>query len=220
MASRTKLTDTATLGLYSTALENVGTQPQIAAVMAELGFDSAAIARGQTLLDETKAIYYANMTEKHQTSVAYAGYSDKKRQLGDIFKIHREKAKIVFRKDLLVANRLAISGSMPRTYIKWIEVVKKFYSVASTDIEIQNKLSRLKISVDDLNTTRSLITDLETAKIKYIREKGESQNATQVKNAAFYKIDDWMSEFYAVAKIGLKDNPQLLETLGKTVKRQ
>jgi hypothetical protein len=27
--------------------------------------------------------------------------------------------------------------------------------------------------------------------------------------------DDWMSEFYAVAKIGLEDNPQLLEALGK-----
>jgi len=39
-----------------------------------------------------------------------------------------------------------------------------------------------------------------------------------VKDAAFAKIDDWMSEFYAEAKIGLEDNPQLLEALGKTVK--
>ncbi|WP_339926235.1 hypothetical protein [uncultured Cyclobacterium sp.] len=51
----------------------------------------------------------------------------------------------------------------------------------------ENKLSRLKISADDLT-------------------------------AAFAKIDDWMSEFYAVAKIGLDENPQLLEALGKMVR--
>ncbi len=39
-----------------------------------------------------------------------------------------------------------------------------------------------------------------------------------MKDAAFAKIDDWMSEFYAEAKIELEDNPQLLEALGKTVK--
>jgi hypothetical protein len=36
--------------------------------------------------------------------------------------------------------------------------------------------------------------------------------------AIFYKLDDWMSEFYAVPRIGLEDNPQLLESLGKVVK--
>jgi hypothetical protein len=38
------------------------------------------------------------------------------------------------------------------------------------------------------------------------------------KDTAFAKLDDWMSEFYAVPRIGLEDNPQLLESLGKVVK--
>lgn len=36
MASRTKLTDTATLELYRVALENAETQPEISAIMADL----------------------------------------------------------------------------------------------------------------------------------------------------------------------------------------
>jgi hypothetical protein len=52
----------------------------------------------------------------------------------------------------------------------------------------------------------------------YLREKGESQDSTKAKDAAFAKLDDWMSEFYAVAKIALEDNPQLLESLGKFVR--
>ncbi len=61
-------------------------------------------------------------------------------------------------------------------------------------------------------------TDLEAARAAYIKEKGESQNATGIKDAAFSKMNDWMSEFYAVARIGLQARPQLMEALGKSVR--
>ena len=62
-----------------------------------------------------------------------------------------------------------------------------------------------------------MITELESARAEYLKEVGESQDATKAKNAAFAKMDDWMSEFYAVARIGLEENPQLIEALGKIV---
>lgn len=52
----------------------------------------------------------------------------------------------------------------------------------------------------------------------YIREKGESQQATQDKNKAFDAVTKWVSEFYAVAKIALEDQPQLLESVAKLVR--
>ena len=70
----------------------------------------------------------------------------------------------------------------------------------------------------DWIVANTMISDLEAARSEYLKEKGESQDSTKAKDAAFAKIDDWMSGFYAVAKIGLEDNPQLLEALGKTVK--
>jgi chromosome segregation ATPase len=218
MASRTKLTDTQTLELYRVALENAELQPEIATIMAELGYDSAKIAEGKALLTETRSAYDANKTEDDETSAAYADFSGKKEQLEVTFNIHRKKAKVVFRNDALTADKLAITGVMPRTYIKWLEAAKKFYSVASSDIEIQNKLARLKITIADLTAANTLISDLETARAFYLKEKGESQDATKTKDEAFALIDDWMSEFYAVAKIGLEDSPQLMEALGKTIR--
>ena len=218
MASRTKLTDASTLELYRVALENAETQSEIAAIMAELGYDSTVIGEGKTLLAETRTAYDANKTEDDETSAAYADFSSKKEQLEDTFNIHRKKAKVVFRNDSLTADKLAISGAMPRSYMKWLEAARKFYSVASTDTAIQGKLARLKISADDLTAANTLITGLEATRAEYLKEKGESQDSTKIKDAAFAKIDDWMSEFYAVAKIGLEDNPQLLEALGKTVR--
>jgi hypothetical protein len=102
--------------------------------------------------------------------------------------------------------------------VKWLETAKKFYTVASTDTDLQSKLARLKITPDELTAASTLISNLEAARGEYLREKGESQDATKAKDAAFTKIDDWMSEFYAVARIGLEDSPQLLEALGKVVR--
>jgi GTP1/Obg family GTP-binding protein len=129
-----------------------------------------------------------------------------------------QKAKVVFRNDSLTLDKLAVSGSLPKAYVKWLETVKKFYSEATSDHLIQEKLSRLKVTLDNLNAADAMVGQLENARAEYLREKGESQDATKAKDAAFVKMDDWMSEFYAVAKIALEDNPQLLESLGKLVR--
>jgi hypothetical protein len=218
MASRTKLTDAETLEQYRIALDNAESQAEIAAIMAELGFDSAVIGEGKAILTETHSAYDLNKTEDDETLAAYADFSSKKEQLEDTFTLHRKKTKVVFRNDSLTADKLAITGSMPRTYIKWLEAATKFYSVASSDSAIQGKLARLKISTEDLTAANKMISDLKAARAEYLKEKGESQDATKAKDTAFAKIDDWMSEFYAVARIGLEDNQQPLEALGKIVR--
>jgi hypothetical protein len=113
---------------------------------------------------------------------------------------------------------LEISGSLPVAYVKWLETVRKFYNISVSNPDIQTSLSRLKITGDDLNAAQALIPEVEAARAAYLKEKGESQDATTIKDTAFVKLDDWMSEFYAVAKIAMEDNPQLLEALGKVVK--
>ncbi len=218
MASSKKLTQAETLELYRVALHNAENQPEIATIMAELGYDSATVKEGKDLLEETRKAYDFNKTEDDETSAAFADFTTKKEQLEETFTLHRKKAKVVFRNDPLTAEKLAITGTLSRTYIKWIEAAKKFYSEAATDTAIQGKLARLKITAKDLKAAHAHITDIETARAEYLREKGESQEATKAKDAAFVKMDDWMSEFYAVAKIGLEDRPQLLEALGKTVR--
>ncbi|MGD1837583.1 MAG: hypothetical protein ACPKPY_05945 [Nitrososphaeraceae archaeon] len=218
MATKPKHSEVETLEQYRIALENAENQSEIAMMMTDLGFDSTVIAEGKSLLIKTRSAYDFNKTEDDETSAAYADFSGKKEQLENTFSMHRKKAKVIFRKDELTADKLAVSGTMPRTYIKWLEAAKKFYSVATTDTVIQTKLARLKITVDDLTAAKALIVELENARAEYLKEKGESQDATKAKDAAFARMDDWMSEFYAVAKIGLEDHPQLLEALGKTIK--
>jgi len=218
MATRPKISEAKTLEQYRVTFENTESQPQIAATMAEYGYDSSKVAEGKALYETTRLAFDSNQTETDEASAAYAVFETKKDQLDNTYSAHRKKAKVVFRDDSVSADKLEVSGTMPVAYVKWLETVRKFYNTSIADTEIQTKLSRLKISIDDLNTAKALIPEVETLRAKYLKEKGESQDATTVKDTAFAKLDDWMSEFYAVAKIAMEDNPQLLEALGLVVK--
>ncbi len=212
------LTEVQLIEKYRISLENVETQPVIAKAMEELGFDTAEIAKGKLLLGETASIYNLNKQEFDEKSAAYSNYIAQRKVVSDIYGLHRKKAKVVFRNDLEILKQLELEKALSQGYAKWLEGVKKFYSEIINDETLQTKLLRLKVTKEDLNNAGKEILKLDKARAEYIREKGESQEATQDKNAAFDKMEDWMYEFYAVAKIALEDNAQLLESLGVLVR--
>ena len=218
MATKRTLSEAEVLEQYRVSFENVEKQSEIATIMAEFGYDETLLTEGKTLLTKTRAAFDFNKKEDDETSEAYKNFTTLKDNLATTYTLHRKKAKVIFRKESTTLNKLSLSGSLPTAYIKWLETVKKFYAVASADSDIQSKLVRLKITTEELNGTIEQISNLELARAEYLREKGESQDATKQKDKAFGEIDDWMSEFYAVAKIALEDNPQLLESLGKFVR--
>lgn len=107
---------------------------------------------------------------------------------------------------------------MPRSYIRMLEAARTFYSVSLDDPEIQSRLARVKITPEQLREVAPLLAEVEAARAVYFKELGEAQHATKLKDEAFAEIDDWMKEFYAIAKIALEDSPQLLESLGRLVR--
>lgn len=218
MGTHSKNSELQTLEQYRVTFENAASQEQISTTLAEYGYDSAAMATGKALYDATRQAYDSNTKETDESTAAYAVFESKKQELVNIYSSHRKKAKVVFRKDTVTADRLAITGSLPQAYVKWLETVKKFYTISIESAKIQTALSRMKITLDDLNTANAIIPEVEATRSSYLKEKGESQDATKAKDSAFSELDDWMSEFYAVAKIALEDNPQLLEALGLVIK--
>jgi len=218
MTKRASRAESAILERYRVALENVEAQSEIATIMAEFGYDSAMIEEGKQLFTKTREAYDLNVKEDDETSQAYSDFAEKRELLDETYTLHRKKAKVVFRKNLEIMKRLELDDAIPRTYVKWMETVKKFYAEILADTTLQEKIARLKVTVEDLNAANTLVNELEAARSEYLREKGESQDATTEKDTVFSELDDWMSEFYAVARIALEDNIQLLEALGVIVR--
>lgn len=218
MATKHRSSEAEILEQYLVALENAELQPAISKEMAELGYDKAKIAEGKAVLVETRKKYDTNKTETDESTAAYAHFNAVKDKLEGVYGLHRKKAKVVFRTDAVTASKLSIDAALPQSYMPRLEAIRKFYTVCLADKDIQTKLTRLNLTLPELKTSFSIISELETARTAYLKEKGESQDATKIKDEAFATLDNWMSEFYAVARIGLEDNPQLLEALYKVVK--
>jgi len=206
------------LELYRVSLTNAGSQPAIAEIMEEFGYGPEKLAEGLAKVGEVRSAFDIRNAEKSESFAAYRAFEAKWDGLSDLYALHRRKAKAAFSKAPVVAEMLAILGSVPRTYARWIETVRTFYTVSLADPEIQQGMTRVKLSTEDLNAAYAMIPELEKARNHYIQEKGETQHATMLKDAAFARLDDWMKEFYAIAKIALEESPQLLESLGRLVR--
>lgn len=207
-----------TLEQARVALENAEKQPEIAAALAKEGYDAEEIAVGKDKWQKTYDAYNQNRIEHDEKSVAYATFTSKKENLVKTYRNNRKKAKVVFRNDAVTGDKLGILKPVPGSFVGWLDLVKTFYSTALADADIVTKLGRLKITNETLTADSTLIAEVEEARATYLRERGESQDAVKIKDAAFHKLDEWMSDFYVVARIALEDHPQLLEALNKPIK--
>lgn len=203
---------------FRVALDNAVNQPLIASLMTEFGYGVAVIDQGKTIWETAYDAYLSNETEDDETKEAYDNFKILKMHVLSTYKLYRRKAKAVYKRDTLTLERLGIKGSFSSTYVVWLQTVDKFYTVALADETIQSRLAILKITAETLSASQAQVAELKAARTTCILEKGESQDATKIKDEAMKELDYWMSDFYAVAAIALEDHPQLLEALGKVIR--
>jgi len=63
-----------------------------------------------------------------------------------------------------------------------------------------------------------MIAAISDLRHQRMQEKGEAEEATSSRNASIKALKVWMNDFRYVARMALRDNPQLLEALGMVVK--
>ncbi|MBI9064321.1 MAG: hypothetical protein JEZ14_20215 [Marinilabiliaceae bacterium] len=218
MGRKTKHSEVAILDQYGIALQNAEEQPVIATSMAEMGYDAPTIATGKSLYNDARQVFKRNKVEDDETKAAYQQFDRTRKALTELYRLHRKKAKIVFKNEPLILNKLAIDKGLPKSYVNWVEVVLKFYNELTADEALRTLMARLKVPDEEIAEGANYVLQLKDDRANYRREVGESEEVTKLKDAAMAEIDSWMSEFYAVARIALEDQPQLLEALGKQVK--
>lgn len=202
----------------SGALTNGTANSTIAALLSEYTYDEVKMAEGTALHADTLAAWKKNKKESDEKSAAYSDYNSKIEALEDRYRLDRKKGKTVFRKEPETLDKLNLSGSVPKAYLKFMETCETFYTKVNADPAILAKLARMKITNETVLEGLADIEAVKAARHAYQNEKGESEEATREKDAAFEKLDEWMDDFYATAKIALMDHPQLLESLGIRVK--
>lgn len=198
--------------------ENLNNQEDLKAELAEYGYDDTEVAKGKALYDKALEEYQKNIREGQEETTSYKIFTDKINAVSEIYRTDRKKARVVFKdaNDTLVNLRL--KGKASQSIANMIDDMKVFYTTIQQNEDLFNAIKRLKITTEHIAKQVQGIADTEKAYADYTKEKGENQQATKNKNQAFANLDKWVREFYAVAKIALEDQPQLLESIAKFVR--
>ena len=203
---------------YAVLFKNVKKDTVLAAELATYGYDEAVITQGETLFNTLKEKYTTNKTETADQTTAYAVFSQHLDNLVTLYTTDRKKAKIVFKNQPDVLKNLQLNGLVPVRNAARIDTIRHFYETLNNNTELTTALNRLKIDQPHITQALTQVTATQDTYASYVQEKGESQQATKDKNKAFDDVAKWVNEFYAVAKIALEDQPQLLETVAKLVR--
>ncbi len=218
MALKNPRSQTEILEATRIALDNVETNPVIKPLMADLGYDTEKIDQGKALLTTAKDTFNSGQQLEDVRAKAYQAFEEQRESIDNAYAKDRKKAKIVFKTNAVIFKELGLAGSVPRSYVKWLEKINLFYQTLNAQPEVLAQLATLKIDAAHVTTLLADIDQLENLRAAYIQAKGNAQNATQTKNKAFKALEKWMSDFYAVARLALEGEPQLLESLGKLVR--
>ncbi|PIX13393.1 MAG: hypothetical protein COZ74_06510, partial [Flavobacteriaceae bacterium CG_4_8_14_3_um_filter_31_8] len=94
----------------------------------------------------------------------------------------------------------------------------QFYNTLKNQPELAAKLTSVQITPEYITETLAGIAEVESLRAARTQNEGITQNATKIKDKAFKDLDKWMGSFFAIARIALENEPQLLESLGKFVR--
>lgn len=199
-------------------LDNLKNQPIIAEKMKAFTYDEAKIQEGKTLWNIAKQQYELTKQESAESTQAYADYTSKWKELQQIYSFDRQKVRTLFKGKDEVLKALAVDKPEARVYSVWITEVERFYERLQQHSEYLKALEAMQLNLDHVKAQQPKVQEVIRLYSNYIREKGESQDATQKKDIAFKNLQEWVRTCYGVAKIALRDHKQLLESLAKLVK--
>jgi len=152
--------------------------------------------------------------EDDETKASRVAFDKCVEEMLNRYRLDRKKAKVVFRNDASTYAKLELNKSVPQSYVGQLKAIKSFYEKLGADKTLQTKLVAMKITAASIKAGSDAVTEVANSRALYLKEVGESQNATKSKDKALDELEDWMKTFYDVAEIALEDQPQLLESLG------
>ena len=203
----------------NSAIEGALTNPAILEALAPYGYTrDRIIQEGQALYNSASDSIQNQQEDRTDQLRATKTFNTLKDTFNQTYTRHLNLARVIFKNDSATASLLQLKGERGRTYAAWYKQVKQFYYSALNKPAIGDRLATLNIKQNDLKDAQQALTAVEAARVARDHQKGTAQAATQKRQAALEALQDWISDYTAVARIALAHDPQVLEGLGLLVR--
>ncbi|WPP51721.1 hypothetical protein [Catalinimonas niigatensis] len=197
-------------------IENASSHPEIQKKMSQNGFTPKRYLEGRAFLDAARAM----QIEKHQK---YGEKQDIASQIREDVRMARQQfmehvaiTKFAFRKMPSTLEKFNVRLTS-RKIEAWLLQASEFYRTAAL---YSDKLSPHGLSAEEISQSAATIEALSASRNQRIMKKGDAEEATRLRDQSLKALRIWMQDFRGIAKVALRDTPQLLEVLGMVVKTQ
>ena len=196
------------------AIDNSLNNPKILGYVSDFGYSTARIQKGKALYSSAMAAQLAQTAESgEQISASQTlgeAWDKAKKTYMRLIKV----ARVALKKNTGATAQLALGGKRKESLSGWLAQANQFYQNALADKAMLAELKEFGITDVKLKAGLAELAVIEQANLVQEKEKGEAQAATQKRDAALDELQDWLSDYLAIAKVALEDDPQLLEGLG------
>ena len=196
------------------AISNAQTNPEIIAALAVFGYGDAKMKAGKALYTKAANLQVKQVKEYGEQFAATDALNLAKATTNKIYIVHVKIARIALKGDRGAAESLQLSGRRKETFSGWLKQAKALYTNALNTPAVLEALAQFGITKKNLSGAKAQVFDVEAKLNAQFKEKGEAQAATQLRDEAFDDLQDWMSDFIAIARIAMEDQSQYLEMLG------
>ncbi|RZM82903.1 hypothetical protein [Leptolyngbya iicbica] len=196
------------------AIDNALTNPEILDALSLFGYTADHLQQGKALYTTALTAQTTQQLEAGEQKSATAEL-EANRAIAHATYIRCVKiARVAFKRDAGIATQLDLNGERKRNLAGWLAQVNQFYINALANPAVLAGLGNFGITPDKLQAGLAEVKAVEASNLTQEKEKGEAQAATQTRDQALDALQDWLSDYLAIAKVALEDNPQLLESLG------
>lgn len=124
------------LEISKIAVQNVESNSIIKPLLENLGYNSAKISEGMSILQNTRDKFDESQLMDDNKSKAYKVFEEKRLAVNAIYVKDRKKARIILNNHSLALKELGLVGLASKNYVKWLENTNLFYNTLNNQPDL------------------------------------------------------------------------------------
>ena len=194
--------------------EDASIKERIAAI-----YNDEKLTRGTELYQTAYQASKNQTLEKSESSAVTRQFNDLKGTIHNQLVNIRGGIRYFFKTDLALMNKLQMNNEVPTNYAQWRTMIDLTLSVIETQQGVQEKLTLLNISPEQISAMKADLAKLEQLRLNAEKEDGEAQEATVKKQESFDEFMRYCSDLRECLNLFYQGSErQELEKVGITVK--
>jgi hypothetical protein len=192
-------------------IETVRLDPEIGPQLATRGYNDTGLGEGITLQQAAQAAYTARQTAMSAKTQAVSALNQAAAAARATYADFRETARGIFP---AASDRIALglNGSVLKDQQKFITQARASYQAAQNE-PYAARLAIYGFPREALVAALATLDALSTADALQNTVLGEASKATADRDAAYAALDAWVRQFNHIAKVALRNRPDLLKKL-------